>query len=352
MQWMHSKRPLSSLSMTLLAVLLCLSTASCSSKWQSYFHRKKPSQTHSKQHYRVTQHQRCHHRVVSKEPMNAPQKQHYGHRFIDPKRGQKQPSVRHIEAPEPLKSLPRSTVLETQQLPMRFELAKVFELKPFHSIVARNDINITLRNADTPRVAILDQGHPGLVLVQATVKNGTLYLQETPRPPVGSTRPMQVLVEANNIHLIHLRDKSSITADNYHSNRLDIISATSGNILLHTQLEVRHIEQHGKGMISIDWVKTPTLDIFTEGSGLIRVAGSTNTLHIRALDRGKVDAKYLRTEDAVVQTGHEAEVAVRPHLSLNAFASGHSYIYYYKTPESFTPRNYGSGNIFQMRYWD
>jgi hypothetical protein len=338
--------------MTLFAALLCLSLTSCSSKWHSFLHSKKHTQTQSKQHYRVSQHQRAHRRVALKEPMNAPRKPHYGHRFIDPQKGQKQPSVRHIDAPEPLKSLPRSTVLETQQLPMRFELAKVFELRPFHTIAASNDINITLRNSDTPRVAILDQGHPGLNLVQATVKNGTLYLKEVPRPPVGSTRPMQVLVEANNIHLIYLRDKSSITADNYHSNRFDIISATSGDILLHTQLDIRHIEHHGKGMISIDWIKTPSLDIFTEGSGLIRVAGSTNTLHIRAVDNGKVDAKYLRTEDALVQTCHQAEVAVRPHYTLNAFASGHSYIYYYKTPEFFIPRNYGSGNILQMRYWD
>ena len=168
-----------------------------------------------------------------------------------------------------------------------------------------------------------------------------------PRP-----RPLQVLVDANNIQMVRLYDKSSIYVGEYRTHHFNIVSATSGNVLLHTQLNVDHIEQHGSGMISIDWIKGNTLDIFTTGPGLIRLAGSVNTLNVRAIYNGRVDAKYLRTEDALIQTGHNAEVAVRPHISLNGFASHHSYIYYYKTPDFYTPRTYGSGNIIQMRYWN
>lgn len=323
MQWMQIRRPLSAFVSGLSLLFFCFTALSTQAAM--------PPATKQVQPKRQTQ---C------------------GHHFKDPLPGAQQHSVKYIEPPEPLKRLPPSTVLETRQLPMRFEMAQVYRLPPFHTIVARGDINITLRNTQTPQVAIMNLAEPGRDMVHATVKNDTLYLIETPRPTAQRKSPIQVLVDANNIQLIRLYEKSSLYVNNYNTPRFNIYSASSGNILLHSRLNVNHIEQNGSGMISIDWVKTNDIDIFTRGPGLIRLAGSVNSLNVRAIGHGRVDAKYLRTEDALIQTGNYAEVAVRPHLTLNAFAAQNSYIYYYKTPDFFTPRSSGSGNIIQMRYWD
>jgi hypothetical protein len=386
MQWMQIRRPLSALTYGLVASLLCFTAPNCLAVMQQPVKADAPTLdlppiTVSKrmldhsptirhragntvvanQHADVirrpwsTHHNSAGRPVAINDHAGTHQKFAYRHRFSDPLPGVQHHSVRYIEPPEAFKQLPASTVLENQKLTQRFELAKVYQLAPFNSIVAHGDINITLRNTNVPQVAVLNQNQPGRDLVIATVKNGTLYLSETPMPSctlVPRIRPLQVLVDANNIQMVRLYDKSSIYAGNYRTNRFNIVSASSGNVLLHSQMDVKLIEQHGSGMISIDWVKGNTLDIFTQGPGLIRLAGSVNTLNVRAIGNGKVDAKYLRTEDAVVQTGHNAEVAVRPHLTLNGFASQHSYIYYYKTPDFITPRTYGSGNIIQMRYWD
>ncbi len=322
MQWMQIRRPLSAFASG-LSLLFCFTAL--------------PAQAAMPPTAKQIQHQR---------------QNQCGHHFKDPLPGAQQHSVKYIEPPEALKRLPLSTVLETKQLPMRFEMAQVYRLPPFHAIVARGDINITLRNTQTPQVAIMNLAEPGRDMVHSTVKNGTLYLIETPRPTAQRKSPIQVLVDANNIQSIRLYEKSSLYLNNYRTPIFNIYSATSGNILLHSQLNVKHIEQNGSGMISIDWVKANDIDIFTRAPGLIRLAGSANSLNVRAIGNGKVDAKYLRTEDALVQTGNHAEVAVRPHLTLNGFAAQNSYIYYYKTPDFFTPRTSGSGNIIQMRYWD
>ena len=386
MQWMQIRRPLSTFAYGLAATILCFTAPTCLAVVQQTVSADVPTLelppiTVSKRMLRHSPPVRS----MATQPLVVSNNAHFNrrswsthhnsagqpaalngrvntshrfsprHRFADPLPGARQHSVRYIEPPAALKHLPPSTVLESQKLTQRYELAQVYRLAPFHSIVAYDDINVTLRNTQTPQVAILNQNQPGRDLVIATVKNGTLYLRETPRPscaPCPRIRPMQVLVDANNIQMVRLHGNSSIYADNYHTHRFNIMSASSGNILLHSQMDVQRIEQYGSGMISIDWVKSHTVDIVTQGPGLIRLAGSVDTLNVRAIRNGRVDAKYLRTENALIQTAHIAEVAVRPHIALNGFASDHSYIYYYKTPDFYTPRTYGSGNIIQMQYWD
>ncbi len=307
------------------------------------------SQQQPKQGYLSTQKH-----LASESQSTMPYKtwQHH-HRFKDPRPGEPQPSVRDIEPPTPLDHLPSSSVLVHQELPPGYTVMHDFWLRPFKCIVADSDINITLRNSNKPQVAVMNREHPGRDLVITSVKNGTLYLKDAAAPSDARIRdkPLQVLVDANGINMIVLYKKSSLYAPNYRGN-LRVLSFSAGNVILHGPIYSNHIEQHGTGMISMDSINAKKLNIMTNGPGLVRVAGNVDTLTVRAIGNGKVDAKYLRTKDAVIQTNGISEVAVIPSNSLNGFASGNSYIYYYKTPAFLVPRAVGSGNILQMQYWD
>lgn len=379
MQWMQFKRPLSAL---VLASTLCLplSSFNCfaavqeqsaakpekllqlppitiSERMKAKSNEAKPTQVASTQS--LTQPKQStfsvHKQMATDSHSIMPYKkwqQH--HRFKDPLPGAPQPSVRDIEPPTPLAVIPSSSVLVQQQLPPGYTVMHDFWLRPFKRIVADSDISITLRNSNKPQVAVMNREHPGRDLVITIVKNGTLYLKDAAAPSDARIRdkPLQVLVDANGIDMVVLYKKSSLYAPNYRTHNLRVLSFSAGNVILHGPLQSNHIEQHGTGMISMDSIKAKQLNIMTNGPGLIRVAGSVDTLTVRALGNGKVDAKYLRTKDATIQTNGISEVAVLTDNSLNAFASGSSYIYYYKTPAFVVPRTVGSGNILQMQYWD
>ncbi|MBX9586358.1 MAG: DUF2807 domain-containing protein [Gammaproteobacteria bacterium] len=368
MQWMQFKRPLSSL---VWGATLCLSlsTINCYAviKEQTISTSEKlvqlpPVTISDRMRAKIVQtgqskqsHDTSHKHMASENHSIVPYetwRQH--HRFTDPRPGDPQPAVRHIEPPTPLEHLPSSKVLARQEFSPGYKVMHDFWLRPFTRIVADSDINITLRNSNRPQVAVMNREQPGRDLVITTVKNGTLYLQDAAAPSDARIRdkPLQVLVDANGIDFIRLHKRSSLYAPNYRAHNLKILSFTSGNIILHGSIHSNHIEQHGTGMISMDSINAKKLDIMTNGPGLIRVAGSVDTLTVRGIGNAKVDAKYLRTKDAIIQTTDISEIAVAPYNSLNGFASGNSHIYYYKTPEFIAPRTMGSGNILQMQYWD
>lgn len=323
MQWMQIKRPLFTLASSATVFFLCLAAPN------SFAQAKK---------------------AMNKAELTELRLQ----RLTDPTPGAPQPSVRHIETPQALAHLPVSNVLQRQAVAPGYKVLPTYKLKPFSRIVADSDISITLRNAQTPQVAVMNRDKPGRELVVATVKEGTLYLQDTAGycPSRIRCEPLQVLVDANGVNLVHLHHKSSLYAPNYNAQHFSVISHTSGNIIVHGALQVSHIEQYGPGMISIDGIQTKKLEIFSNSPGLVRLAGSVDSLDVRTINNGRVDAKYLAANEVLVQSSGNSEVAVRPTESLNGFASGYSHIYYYKTPSFITPRTYASGNILQMQYWD
>ena len=189
MQWMQIRRPLSALAYGLVATFLCFTAPTCLAVVQQPVKAEAPtldlppitvskrmlSHSHvANEHSHFNQRPWSRHHnsagrpVAMKDRATPAQKFAHRHRFTDPMPGARQHSVRYIEPPEALKRLPTSTVIENQKLPQRFEIAQVYRLAPFHTIVAHNDINITLRNTNIPQVAILNQNQPGRDLVIAT----------------------------------------------------------------------------------------------------------------------------------------------------------------------------------------
>jgi hypothetical protein len=275
-------------------------------------------------------------------------------RFPDPISQTALHSVRYLEPPLDLHPLPESDGVVRRGFSPDYKPTYIYRLSTFNRIVAYGDINITLRNSLTPQVAVMSRDKPGHELVETSVVDGTLYLRDTHKagPKGAPIEPQQVLIDSNNMQMITLHDSTSIYTQDYRTNQLSVKSYSSGTILLHGMMGLNTIEQHGAGMISIDWVKNDNLEIYSQGPGLIRLAGKVNNLRVRAFNNSRVDTKYLRTQDAYIQAGHNAEVAVTPIVSLNGFASGSSFIYYYKTPDFITPRTAGSGDVLQMQYWD
>lgn len=373
MQWMQIRRSLSGFAFGIATLTLTMTPALCFADVQEPTEAEiptvskplslKPSDNKHVAHVTTTRANKKNVPNSNNTYFEAPAKDHIVsqyraghrlHRFSESMPRTWQHSVRYIEPPTPLHRLPAP-------IPPKARIKKGVAptappLAPFRGIVAGANVVVTLTNSDTQTVTIISPITPN-EHVAPFVKGSMLYLRDDKNdklagPARAKIKPVFVLVGANNIQTIRLEDNSSLNAQNYRSAGLHIVSASSGHAFLHGTMGVQNIEQWGTGMVSIDWVKCKTLNIFTQGPGLVRLAGHVDDLTIRAVGNGRVDAKYLRAEDASIQTTQIAEVAVTANDNLNTFASGHSYIYYYKTPNFISRRTDGSGNVLQMQYWD
>jgi len=331
---------------------------------------------HARRHHRVVReykeyqpvHTRQHHRVVRQyeEPLPPHMRGHAnqhkgwvnaGSHYYPIKRGHRS-QVLSLESPKYVMHHPKKHFAH--------QPSQITHVAPFRHIVAGSDINIVLNNATRPCIEVLSRDCCGRRLIGCRVKNGTLYLCDLTKRPCKTysdpdpntkacqvtTRPLQVIINANCIESVRLYEQSSIYAPCYRTARMAVKSYTSGTIMLNGALNPYNIEQYGSGFINIGTVNTNNLDITSEGPGLIRLAGRVDTLHIRGLVDAQIDAKFLRTRDAWVETSGFSEVAVTADNALDGYSTGSSYVYYYKTPQFFQPLTYEHANVMQMAYWN
>lgn len=256
----------------------------------------------------------------------------------------------------------------------------------FNRIVADGDINIVLKNSAAPRIVVLSRDCKCRRLIGCHVRNGTLYLNDLTKercdPQVTcwrvffdkirwvghhkfngdsdiaaqkckiTTHPLQVLIDANGVESLELHEQSSIYAANYQSPRMAVRSFTSGSILLPGTRSVYDVQQYGCGYMVFDSINQSNVDITSEGPGLIKLGGRVDTLHVRAMCNAQIDAKFLRARDAWVESTGWSEAAVTAENALNGYATGFSYVYYYKTPSFFNALSYEHANVIQMAWWD
>ena len=331
---------------------------------------EEPHPVHTRRHHALVReyeeyqpvHGRRHHGVVEhyEQPISSPVRAHANRQqgsVVDRSRSHRG-QVLSLESPKYVMHRPK------QHIPHHPN--NITHVAPFRHIVADSDINIVLNNATRPCIEVLSRDCCGRRLVNCSVKNGTLYLSDLTKrscktysdPDPNSkacqvtTRPLQVIINTNCVESVRLHEQSSIYAAHYRTAKMSVKSYTSGTIMLHGELNPYNIEQYGSGFINICNVNTSNLDITSQGPGLIRLAGKVDTLHVRGLVNAQIDAKFLRARDAWIEATGFSEVAVTADNALDGYATGSSYVYYYKTPQFFQPLTYEHANVMQMAYWN
>ncbi len=228
----------------------------------------------------------------------------------------------------------------------------------FNAIETDGDFDIQIHTSPTNRVQIERTD----CYLDTWVEGGVLHLVLLPPPnakpdantkdvPVMPLEPIHVTVWMPELQSLTLNGTTSVMGDPIYSQWLNIDSEGQSHIILRGLLNVNKLIIHGASDVSLRWVKSHHLVVRGYDSSEIFVAGTADILDAKLVDDSHLDARYLRSHTVLVETEDSATANVLPLNSLNAFASGNSNIYYYKTPNYQLADTEFMGNVLQLGHW-
>lgn len=157
-----------------------------------------------------------------------------------------------------------------------------------------------------------------------------------------------IKIYGKKLHKITATDNSSVYAKNFTAPSLVIIAKQNGLINLIGNYRIDAIYQSGKGKINIDWVNSKNLFVSSNNNGLISLGGVADKMIAKLTNDAKLDAKYLRANQAEVFATDSAAADVWSSEILNGYAIDHSNVYYYKIPKKITTVSRDHGNVLRM----
>lgn len=232
----------------------------------------------------------------------------------------------------------------------------VEKLPPFDNIVADGNTQVVLNGSNNYSVKATSKSVYPEKLIDIRVKNRTLLLSRRALKSWKDHARQTVVVNVSmpRVHQITLKDQARINANDIRTlgKGLVLRSHSAGNSQFKGNVQLAEVCNTGPGNVNIQWVSGDMLRVMSSSTGHINLAGTIDTINVRACECSHVDAKYLRAHNALVQTADKAQVDITAIQALSGFASDFSNIRYYKTPHHLTRHVYCSGNVMQMRYWN
>lgn len=216
----------------------------------------------------------------------------------------------------------------------------------FNEIILQGDTKVELLNGyddlqvdPTAAKPIISINKKTLTIYAAKPKNDKLVKTNTP-----------IRVFNKKLRKITVTDNSSVYAKNFITPGLVIIAKQNGSVNLGGNYRIDAIYQSGTGKININWVDSKNLFISSDDDGLISLGGVANKMIAKLTNDAKLDAKYLRVNQAEVFTTDSATADVWASEALGGYAIDHSNVYYYKTPEKLTVVSRDHGNVLKINW--
>lgn len=245
-----------------------------------------------------------------------------------------------------LLTLTANVAIATNKLPQPKPTTTKLSLPTFSAINATGRINVMIigTHSKNPSDTVVENKNPQWVT--AKVRNHVLYLHALSAASPSLKAPT-VKVRMYRLNKLEAYGRASITAKNVQSDGLYLHADTTRNITLSGKLAVNQIRNYGPSHINLRWVKGKEINIQSY-AGRITLAGRADQVRVKLRNHAILDAQYLRTKHVVVQTKDFSVAKVLPIDSLRAFATDHSNVYFYKTPQHISRYTSRSGNILQM----
>lgn len=131
---------------------------------------------------------------------------------------------------------------------------------------------------------------------------------------------------------INLRD-CPIPRLTIHANYLRRLAHVgNGNMYVNGIVNLEELRQFGAGIVQIYWINSAILSVCANGNGNIAIAGVAQQLNANVAGQIQLDARFLRTHFGFIRALQCSRADVWVKDSLNAFAQGHSNIYYFTKP--------------------
>lgn len=199
-------------------------------------------------------------------------------------------------------------------------------LLPFNSMVINGKAKVLIVYDKNPTAFLAGQKQY-IVDVHISVVDHTLYIYAP------DSKRTSITVHTNNIiNNITLKDNAILTTDNITGNNLILKNYDNATCTLNGEYTVNKIKQNSSQKIEIKWAHGNNINVESNTKGPIYLAGSVDNLQVFASNKAKVDAHYLKAQNAKIFTKDKAIVNVYSENYLQAFADDKSLIAYFVRP--------------------
>lgn len=247
------------------------------------------------------------------------------------------------------------------------DVSRHYPMPDFSKVENDGDLDIELRTANTSEVVVIGPADYADRIVPSLSSKNFLTIAvsgQAALPPhavrviICSPRFTHIRQEGHgavlgdNVFapslLIEARSKGNITLNDINSDALTISNMGSGNISLSGIMNVEEIAQTGSGNINLHWVDSDVLRIHASGTGIITLAGVAKNVNAVLYNNAMLDSKYLRTERSYINALDYSSAHISPVETLNAFATNHGSIYFYKDPKHLAEYSADVGGVMRM----
>lgn len=282
--------------------------------------------------------------------------------------------------------LPSYSAKNTVTTPIRLT-SSVQSLPTFSKLVLTGPLHVILKQQGKPMMEVTGP-QKAVGNIVAEVKEDTLYLRSMRNVPVkeqpnvtvyiNSAQPLTALTfnSSGTLTATHLNTPelnilvnsgqridlsgpriglrkltvlgpTPIHIRGIHSDLLDVDAQRAADITLDGVAGLRNLDYYGPGKFHLQWVKGHRVNIHSH-QGHIFLAGIADALDAVLSREGNLNARYLRVNNAFVNTADNAKAEIFVKNKFNAFASGSSNIYYYHTPRLLTKYMRQKGSVLQI----
>lgn len=235
---------------------------------------------------------------------------------------------------------------------------QTFQLFPFYAIDASGPIDLYIHGSK-PYQSVTLLNDPGMIATKTAPKkgtaknrrpilwvdNGVLYIHNTGQK--GNLEPLEVEVNVKSLNALFLDGNVHVEGDHITSAGMIINDNSSNSVTLNGKMHLNWLNVQNSGNIDISWVDSDLLLMNGSGSGAIRLAGIAQQMRARLNHQQRYAGQYLRVKDLMVETQQYSAASVFAIDTLEAFAYGHSNIYYFHTPNSLNRLTQQSANVLQ-----
>lgn len=139
-----------------------------------------------------------------------------------------------------------------------------------------------------------------------------------------------------------------ISVKGMNTHLLNVHAERAADISLEGIAGLSNLDYYGPGTFKLSWVNSRHINVRSQ-QGHIFLGGIADSLDATLSRSAQLDARYLRTKTAFINTADDARADVWTSKALNAFATGSSNIYFYKTPKLLTKYMRQKGSVLEVQ---
>lgn len=221
---------------------------------------------------------------------------------------------------------------------------------PFSGIILKGNLNVEIDgNHWQPSVTISGPRYVFSYL-NVTEKNGVLCINEDARHRWGviPAAPLNVLICTNEVTNLSYTGIGQVTSNNIGKYGINLNVSGNSNLNLSGQIMLGQLTAANNSHVSLYWIDSNFVKVYAGDNAQVSLAGSATNLNADVSGYASINAKYLRSKQAYVETSDGSNAVVYVTKSLSALANDQSTIYYYPDPEIIGPYDSGSGSVLRM----